>query len=57
MGGRLILTVVQATIVLKGEYDERMVAGFLEDLAKGELAGWEIIDVFLDEKQIKDVEV
>jgi len=57
MGGRLMVTAVQVTIVLKGGYTETEAASFVDDLSKTDIHGWEIIDAYLDESHIKDVEV
>jgi len=52
-----MVTAVQVTIVLKGGYTETEAASFVDDLSKTDIHGWEIIDAYLDESHIKDVEV
>lgn len=57
MGGRLNLTCIQVTFVFKGEQSDEAVTEFVNKLKDDWKDDPELVDVLLDEKYLKDVEV
>lgn len=57
MGGRLMLTTVQVTMVFKGEWSDEEVEKFMEELRAKYQSNTLFVEALLDENTVTDVEV